>query len=67
MNGPVCETRIIYGRFEVRAERLHQVAQRLRRELFGSQLDEEVAAAFHPAPPSPTDSTIGKPNASREA
>ena len=49
---------------EVLAEGLHERPQRFWRQLFGADLDEEVPGFTHDFAPL-TDSTIGKPSASR--
>ena len=55
----------IDGRLQVPGERFHERAQSLGRQLLGTNLDEEVGSFTHCLPP--TDSTIGKPSASRLA
>ncbi len=67
MHVATCETRFVDSGLEVGAKRFHQAAQGLRRQLFSANLDEEVFGFAHDSSSPATDSTIGKPSASRDA
>ena len=62
----MCQLRFTDGGSEVLAESSHQRAQRFRRQLLGADFHQEIIDAVHDEDlRAATDSTIGKPSASR--